>query len=133
MKSSGVMTQMAKAGLGLILACVCGGGAWGAVLGTYDFNTGPGAVPTLANATYSQFSRTGLQPGTQAGTFASSGFTPALTQDPTQFVQFTLTPDAGYFLTITSMSFDAWHKNSQQGPLSGSAEIFLGTGPSISS
>ncbi len=108
-----------------MLVCACSAGSAASFTSTYLFNT-PTDTPTLANASFSAFSRVNLAAATQAGAFASSGWTDGTSRDASQYVQFTLTPAAGYSLTMTSMSFDLWSKNSAGGPTAGMAEILLG-------
>ncbi len=119
------MTGAIRAGIAALTWLLVCSGVWAASFdSTYLFNT-PTDTPTLPNASFSSFTRVGLAPATQAGAFASSGWSDGTTRDASQFVQFTLTPAAGYSLKMDTLSFDLWSKNSAGGPTAGMAEILL--------
>jgi hypothetical protein len=121
MKSLAVMRPAMGAGI-VALVCACSGAWAGTFSATYLFNT-PTDAPTLEGASFSSFTRIGVTEASQAGAFASGGWSEGTSQDPNQYVQFTLTPITGNLLTLTSLSFDVWSKNSAVGPKSGLVEI----------
>lgn len=104
---------MTKYFLALICATVFAvASAHAALLGTYDFESGTGAVNPASHLTFGAFG--GILSGTTgsrvtggggaggtAGYFTSSGY-----QDPTEYVAFTLLVDSGFNGTLTSMTFN---------------------------
>lgn len=77
---------------------------------TFTFS-GTGACPTQgnqvnpANAVVSSFSRVGVNCSTSGGYFSSSGWSQSSTIDQNQFIEVTITADAGYKLNLTGVSF----------------------------
>ena len=126
MKSAAIVTRALQAGGGLLLSFFCSELPGATFSSTYLFDT-PSDAPTFAGTTFSPFTRVGLTEASQPGAFASAGWSEGTTRDPSAYVQFTLTPNVGYSLSLTSMSFDAWSKNGAVGPASGFAEILLGS------
>jgi hypothetical protein len=126
MKSAAILRRALKPGGCLLLSLLCNELAAASFSSTYLFNT-PNEAPTFADTSFSPFTRVGVTAASQAGAFASGGWSDGATRDSNQYVQFTLTPNARYSLSLTSMSFDAWSKNGAVGPTSGFAEILLGS------
>ena len=80
---------------------------------TYSFTGALGSEATRAadaqptNAVASAFSRgAGLTTNAGANTFAAASFTTAATIDLTDFFQFTVTPNSGFELDLTTLTFD---------------------------
>jgi hypothetical protein len=106
------------------------------LLGTYTFPgsdvqsppSGDYVVPTYANMTFGQFTRTtDLTYKNVAEEYSSSSYGKSSTINLNQYVQFTLTPSTGYRLSVASISFDSYI--GANGPASGQVSIFLGTNP----
>ncbi len=109
------------------------GNARAAVLGTYDFdgtgNTGDNSAPTAANVTFGSFSRAGVNAPGVNDQFGSSGWTIGGTRDVNEYVQFVVTPAAGFSLNVEQMSFQVQRLDSVGGllgaaPTSGQVSIF---------
>jgi len=99
-----------------------------AAVGTYDFTGGDASFPTAPNATFSPFTRANVAGGTVTGWFASGQWNNTGTIDTTEYVQFTLTPNSGYYLSLQNITFDNIIDTGNKGPKNGRVEIFLGTG-----
>ncbi|MEW6156783.1 MAG: hypothetical protein AB1813_05085 [Verrucomicrobiota bacterium] len=94
------------------LAVLLSSAALHAQLVVFSFNGSAGNESTFApdaqpaNGTVGNMSRgSGLTPSSAAGTFSSTSFTTG-TLDTTDFYSFTITPDAGFDLTLTSLQLD---------------------------
>ncbi|WP_442485460.1 hypothetical protein [Aeoliella sp. SH292] len=83
----------------------------------YEFTSTHTEVPTQTGLTYSALTRTNLSFSTSPGTFNSGGWNLASEVDTTEYVEFTLTPETGYELNLTQISFDSQRSNT--GPVFG--------------
>jgi hypothetical protein len=104
-----------------------------AVLGTYDFagtgTTGDNAAPTAANVTFGSFTRVGVNSASVSDQFGSSGWTTGGTRNVNEYVQFVVTPGAGFSLNVEQLSFQVQGVDSLGGflgaaPTSGQVSIF---------
>jgi hypothetical protein len=96
----------------------------------YDFPGIPGSGlaadqtnPQPANATFSDFTRTGVVQAGDPNKFVSSQWNQGSSLDPTQYVGFSITAAAGYHLELTSLTFDAGI--SLNGPPNAEVAIFV--------
>ena len=98
------------------------------ITGTYTFTgndpAGDAAVPSQANMTYGAFSRTVVTAVSLANVFASTDWSQNTSIDTAQYVQFTLTPNTGFSLSLQSITFD--NVKTTGGPTSAQVQIFLG-------
>jgi hypothetical protein len=101
-----------------------------ALLGIYEFTgTSSGdnqlnAVTTQpSDATFSTFTRVGVQWNAGANLFNSRGWSQSLAQDSSQYVHFTVTANTAFALDLTSLAFT--FSRSSTGPQNGSVAIFL--------
>ncbi len=107
------------------------GAASAGILGIYSFTgTDPGGdadTPNLnataaPNISYSAFSRTSLNSLSQADVHRSGGFATGNAIDTSQYLQFTVTADAGYRLDLESLTYSyarAGGGSPSRGPRSG--------------
>ena len=93
-------------------------------LGTYTFDNAPTDVPTGSNVTFGQFTRVGLSSSTAGGAMNSSGWATAGAVDLGKYVSFTITPQSGYQLNLTSISLST--QRSSTGPQAASIGIYIG-------
>lgn len=109
------------------------GNARAAVLGTYDFTgtgtTGDNAAPTAANVTFGSFTRVGVNSASAADQFGSAGWTTGGTLNINEYVQFVVTPVAGFSLNVEQVAFQVQRLDSFGGlfgaaPTSGQVSIF---------
>jgi len=109
------------------------GNATAAVLGTYDFTgtgtTGDNSAPTAANVSFGAFSRVGVNAAGVDNQFGSSGWTVGGTPNVNEYVQFVVTPAAGFSLNVEQLSFQVQRLDSLGGllgaaPTSGQVSIF---------
>ncbi len=110
--------------------------ASGATLATYTF---PGAdpagdtnAPTATNLTFTAFSRVNVSAVSVSELFESASWTTAGTQNPGEYVQFTVTPATNFTLSLTTLSFDVQRSvdkrtgGEKDGPLNSEVRIFTG-------
>ena len=97
---------------------------------TYDFPGNPGSGlaadqtnPQPANASFSDFTRTGVSFNNSTGNFGSAGWAQTSTIDLSEFNSFSITTAGGFDLTLTHLTFDAFR--SSTGPASGQISLFL--------
>jgi hypothetical protein len=115
--------------VGVLALALTASTSFGALLGTYTFTgADPGgdtSVPTAANMTFGAFSRVGVTAVSVNDVFQSGDWTQGTPQDFTEYVQFVLTPNSGYRLDLTSITFDVARQNDHS-PHNGEVRIFLG-------
>lgn len=99
---------------------------WSATLGTYEFATSSSETPTVANGSFGFATVVGLNDISAPGHLGLSGFTTG-NSDLGQYVQFTISPDPGYTLTMTGFQWTA--SRDSQGPQSVYFRLFEGTNP----
>ena len=83
-----------------------------AQLGTYSF-TGPGACPNQnhsvtsqpANAVFSDFTLQGIDCDSEDNMFKTKNWTPVSSVNLSEYLQFEITPSAGYGLNLTDLTF----------------------------
>ena len=113
----------------LMLACPNGRAS---LIYTYDFPGAPGSGLASdqtngqpANATMSDFTRNGGLTGSGAnGVFGSKNWPTAATLDPSVYTAFTITANAGFFLSLNQLTFDSL-KNGASNPFLGEVGLFL--------
>lgn len=100
------------------------------IVWTYDFPGTPGsgaasdqANPQPSGATFGDWSRVNLTPGTASGAFESTYWNNSATFDPTQYESFSITADVGCHLNLESLAFD--EMRTAGGPTKGHVEMFL--------
>ncbi len=117
----------------LVALTLFAGNARAAVLGAYDFtgtgNTGDNSAPTAGNVTFGSFTRAGVNAASVDNQFGSSGWTTGGTLNINEYVQFVVTPAAGFSLNVEQLSFQVQRLDSLGGllgaaPTSGQVSIF---------
>lgn len=93
---------------------------------TYTFGSTLTDIPTVANATFAPLTATNTTVSRLSGALASSANWVAggSAADPAEFLSFSLSPDAGYELDLTSLTFKA--SSSSSGPLNVSVALYVG-------
>jgi hypothetical protein len=90
------------------------------VISNYGFAGNPASTTidaSVADATFSSFTRTNLVDNSQPNVFRTEGFTTSATIDTTQFMGFTVTASGAVPLTFEGLGFDT--NRSGQGPANG--------------
>src|SRR6185369_1297349 len=112
-----------------VLALACSANA--ATIGLYTFTTAETDKPTLANASFSSFTRTGVSQSSATGVFQSSGYgATGGNINLSQYVEFTITPSSGYQINLTQIPFDMFRSgngngtSAGSGPLNGQISVF---------
>lgn len=100
---------------------------------TYDFTgyngTGSHVVPSVPGVTFSQFGRTGTANDGSSNDFRSNGWPTGAAISLTDYVNFTVSPQAGYTLTVTSIQFAHNRENgTPSGQVRYSANAFADSG-----
>lgn len=106
----------------------------GGTLGTHTFDgvDGDTNAPTSTNLTFTPFSRVNVGTVSVSDLYRSDDWAIASAQDTSEYVEFSVTPDPGYTLDLTSLSFDLQRSvdkrtpGEKDGPLSGEVRLFLG-------
>ena len=113
----------------LLLAMACST-AKSSVVYTYDFPGNPGSGlaadqtnPQFPNATFGDWARVNVSAGPAANSFDSTFWNTTSSFDPTQYVSFSITADAGYHLNLSLLTFDEMRTSG--GPTKGHVEMFL--------
>ena len=114
--------------IALILMAASTGKA--AIIYLYDFPGNPGSGLAVdqtnsqpAGATFSDFTRTNVGAAAGGNVFNSNNWNQGAGIDPTQYVAFSITGDAGFVLDLASLAFDA--RRSATGPLNAEVALFL--------
>ena len=112
---------------GLVLACPT---ARASIVWTYDFPGTPGSGlasdqtnPQPGLATFSDWARVNVSAGTTSDAFDSNFWNNTAVFDPTQYVSFSITADAGFHLNLSLLTFD--EMRTAGGPTKGLIEMFL--------
>jgi hypothetical protein len=85
--------------------------SWGQAILTFDFAGAAGSEVSLPSSTNdpnissSTITRSGLTAAANGDRFGSTGFTTSATIDLTQYIEFTITPNAGFQISISSVVF----------------------------
>jgi hypothetical protein len=110
----------------VVLAVLASNVGHAAIIGTYTFpGADPGgdaSAPAAANATFSALSRTNVTAVSLSDQFASTSYTSAAAIDLGEYVEFTITANAGYKLDLESLSFKHTRNDqnmNRRGPQSG--------------
>ena len=109
----------------------------GANIGTYDFSggdpAGDNSTPTnTANVTFSPFTRVNVTTVAANNLFRSASWNLAAAPDTTEYVQFTITPAAGFVVSLERIEFDLarsidkFTPSEKEGPQFGEVQIFQG-------
>ena len=126
-----VQASKRSAAIGAILAGVvwCGASevAYGAIISTYTFTgadpAGDAETPAVTGAVFSSFSRVNLTAHAVNDQFVSNDFAGGASIDTSEYIEFTVTADAGYKLDLESISFKHTrvdqNTTSRRGPQSG--------------
>lgn len=114
------MRCMSKLLAAALPAVVIGGAAGTShaalITGVYTFDTEFG-FPTQTGLTFSPFSRVGVNTNAGTGVFNSRDWNTGSSIDLAEYVEFTVTPDAGYEMDLSSITFGS--QRSSTGPATG--------------
>jgi hypothetical protein len=119
-----------------LMICAVAWTATGQDLGTYTFDGADGDTntPTATNLTFTPFSRVNIAAVSVSDLFLSDDWSTAGAQNTSEYVEFTVTPDSGYTLELTGLSFDVERSvnkrtaGEKDGPLQGQVQILQGAG-----
>jgi hypothetical protein len=131
------MKSYLSAFLGMFLMiCAAAWTATGQDLGTYTFDGADGDTntPFSTNLTFTPFSRVNVGAVSVTDLFRVDDWTTTGAQDTFEYVEFAVTPDPGYILSLTTLSFDVQRSvdkrtpGEKDGPLLGQVQVFQGVG-----